>query len=69
MRKYRIGKRIKTMAEFSRSNSRFFMVSFGRIPRTIHRSFLESWQYHTLDMFIKRGQIWVAEKKEAENGK
>ena len=36
-------------------------VLFGEgHERTIHRGFIESWQYHTLDIFIRRGWIYEA---------
>ena len=60
--KYERGWQIRTMCDFSHSNARFFRVLFGEgHERTIHRGFLESWQYHTLDMFIKRGWVYEAE--------
>lgn len=61
-RKYKKGKMINSVAEFENSKSRFFIVYFGADHcRTIHYSFLEAWQYHTLKNFIKKGAVYEAE--------
>ena len=59
--KYKRGKQIKSMADFEKSGSTWFRVLFGMKERTKHRSFLISWQYHTLEMFIRAGRVFEAE--------
>ena len=69
-RKYKRGKQIKTVGEFEQSNATFFWVLFGQnTERTVHRAFLISWQYHTLELFIKRGWVFEADRKDGENAK
>ena len=60
-RKYKRGKQIKSVGEFEQSNATFFRVRFGEKEKTIHYGFLESWQYHTLSLFIYRGCVFEAE--------
>ena len=59
--KYKRGKQIKTVADFEKSGATWFRVLFGMTERTKHRSFLISWQYHTLEMFIRAGRIFEAD--------
>lgn len=66
MRKYKCGKRIKTVGAFEKCNNRWYMVYFGATPKTTHRAFLEAWQYHTLKIFIDRGAIYEAKPIEKE---
>lgn len=66
MRKYKRGKRIKSVGAFEKCNNRWYMVHFGTIPKTTHRAFLEAWQYHTLKIFIDRGAIYEAKPIEKE---
>lgn len=61
-RKYRRGKQITSMGNFERSTCTFFVIRFGTEERTRHRGFVESWQYHTLLMFIRRGDVYEAER-------
>lgn len=61
-RKYRRGKQICSISDFDHSESKFYIVYFGSTnPRTIHRSFLMSWQYRTLLNSIIRGGVFEAE--------
>ena len=60
-RKYRKGKMIKSVADFSKSGCKYFIVYFGSKPRTIHRSFLASWQYMLLERFICNKHIYEAD--------
>lgn len=65
--KYRRGKLIHNMAEFERYKGDFFIVWFGNQHKTLHRAFLVSWQYRTLENAIKTGRVNTAEKlKEGE---
>ena len=67
--KYKRGKPIKTVADFEKSSSTWFRVLFGMEERTKHRSFLISWQYHTLDMFIRAGRVFEADPADDNDGK
>lgn len=60
-RKYRRGRRIRSVGEYEKSPAMFFRVLFGDTERTIHRGFLSAWQYHVLEAFTHRGWIWEAE--------
>ena len=62
--KYKKGQKIVSVGGFEKSSATFFRVIFGKNERTRHRSFLESWQYHTLDLFIHNG--WVYEANQIE---
>ncbi len=59
--KYRLGKQIKTIADFSNSKCTYFKVYFGNGYKTKHRAFLISWQYRTLETFINRGHVFETE--------
>lgn len=59
--KYKPTTQLHSVADFERNQSMWYKVHFGKNFKTIHRSFLESWQYHTLDLFIKRGWVYIAE--------
>lgn len=59
--RYKRGKPIKTVADFEKSGSTWFRVLFGKDERTKHRAFLTSWQYHTLEVFIRRGWVFEAD--------
>jgi len=67
-RKYKKGKPIRCFAMFEESNCRFFIVTYGGDlkGKTTHRAFLESWQYHTLDVFMQRGWIYETVRIEDE---
>lgn len=58
--KYERGERIRNMYDFEKSKSLWYRVRFGENERTIHRSFLISWQYHTLHYFISAGRVCEA---------
>lgn len=61
-RKYTIGRPIRTVGEFESSDSKFFVVQFGRTWKTLHRGFLDSWQFHTLQVFCNNGNVYTAEE-------
>lgn len=69
--KYKKGTQIQTIASFEHNianGNHMFMVYFGGSrPKVLHYSFLISWQYRTLSMFICHGRVWVAKKKEGLN--
>lgn len=60
--KYKQGKQICSMADFENCKSKWYKW----IGCTRHRSVLESLQYHTLDLYIKRGSLYVADLIESE---
>ena len=66
--KYKRGIKIVSVGDFEKSSSKFFRVRFGVEERTIHRGFIESWQYHTLHSFIHGGCVYEAERKEHTDG-
>ena len=70
-RKYKRGKRIKSVSEFEKSTrikgNRWFMVDFGSaVPKTLHWGFLTAWQYGLLEKFIYAGRVYEAKKIEEE---
>ena len=69
-RKYKRGKRIKSVGEFEKSvqkGNRWFMVYFGStVPKTLHWGFLSSWQYSLLSRSIYAGRVYEAKKIEEE---
>lgn len=58
--KYKRGKQIRSMCDFEHSKALWYKVLFGNSERTKHRSFLISWQYHTLELFISAGRVFEA---------
>ena len=60
--KYKNGKLIHTIGEFENCQSLWYRVRFGGKYKTLHYSFLQSWQYVTLKRFITHGNVCVAEK-------
>lgn len=62
--KYKKGQKIVSIGDFEKSSATFFRVIFGKNERTMHRSFLESWQYHTLYLFIRNGGVYEANQIE-----
>lgn len=58
--KYKKGNKIVSVGDFEKCSAKFFRVIFGNKERTMHRGFLESWQYHTLYLFIHRGCVYEA---------
>ena len=58
--KYKKGRRIQSVADFSRTCWLWFIVEFGNTKKTLHRSFLISWQYRTLEQFVNAGRVFVA---------
>lgn len=63
-RKYKIGKRITTMAELEASDHMWFILKPGKEEWTRHRSVLESMTYHTLKGFM--GSIYEADRVEGD---
>ena len=59
---YKTGKQIRSISEVDQLECLFYKVKFGKNFRTIHRSFLISWQYRTLLIWIERGWVYEAER-------
>lgn len=59
--KYKKGRKIVSVSSFEESPATFYRIRFGKHEKTLHRGFLESWQYHTLHNFIHGGCIYEAE--------
>ena len=55
--KYKIGKKIESVADFEKSTCTFFKVR----TKTTHRAWIESWQYRILKESIKRGILFETE--------
>ena len=60
-KKYKQGQRINSISEFDQSSALYYIVHFGSTPKTLHRSFLISWQYRVLLNFINHGRVVEAE--------
>lgn len=60
-RKFKQGAQIHCVSDFDQSCSKYYIVHFGEKHKTIHRSFLMSWQYRTLLNFIIRGEVYEAD--------
>ena len=61
--KYKLGKKIETVADFEKSTCTFFKVG----TKTTHRAWIESWQYRLLKEAIKRGILFETGSIEKEN--
>lgn len=61
-KKYEQGKQFNSISEFDQSSALYYIVHFGSTLKTLHRSFLISWQYRVLLNFIKHGQVFEAVK-------
>lgn len=55
--KYKKGKKIESVADFEKSTCTYFKVH----DRTIHRAWIESWQYRTLKNFIMNSYLYETE--------
>jgi len=65
-RKYEKGWQIWDLDDFENNVSDFYIVRFGDTYKTLHRSFIMSWQVRTLLLFIKHKRIWTARLIESE---
>lgn len=65
--KYKANRPIRSVAEFEQSECKFFIVFFGTTKRTIHRIFLENWQYRKLAEMIKKRTVFEAGLIEGES--
>lgn len=60
--KYKLGKKIETVADFEKSTCTFFKVG----TKTTHRAWLESFQYRVLKNYISSGNVHEADLIESE---
>ncbi len=65
-RKYRTAYQFFTMAAFADYKGTYFIVRFGKNLKTVHRGFLESWQYRTLKRFVENGWVYASERIDDE---
>lgn len=63
-RKYEKAYRIDNMRAFASYRGTYFLVRFSdnKPLKTLHRAFIESWQYHLIETFVKRGRVYAAKK-------
>ena len=67
-RKFKAGYRFMTMSGFSAYDGAYFKVDFGNGKlKTLHRGFVESWQYHYLKRLVEQGKVYAVERIEEEN--
>ena len=55
--KYKLGRKIESVADFEKSKCIYFKV-YGK---STHRAWIESWQYRTMKNFIQSGAIYEAD--------
>ena len=55
--KYKIGKKIESIADFEKSTCTFFKIGI----KTYHRGWLESFQYRVLKNYISSGNVHEAD--------
>ncbi len=60
-RKYKQGAQIISVAELLEHE--WFIVHFGAdVVKTLHKSFIGSWQLHTCEQFVDAGRVYIAER-------
>ncbi len=60
-RKYKKGAQVISVAELLEHE--WFIVHFGpNVVKTLHKSFIASWQLRTCELFVDAGQIYIAER-------
>lgn len=59
--KYKRGKQLRSVADFENSKAECFRIRFGDKEKTLHRGFIDSWQYHYLRCMIKYGRVFEAD--------
>lgn len=55
-----------SVADFEKSENRWFVVQYGVTEKTTHRGWIESWQYHMLKCTINAGRLYEAEMRGEE---
>ena len=61
--KYKQGARINSVAEFEACKSQLYKWN----GKTLHKQFLMSWQYRSINEVIKRGKLFIADRIEEED--
>lgn len=64
-RKYKLGKRLTSVAEFDQSTKQFYIIRFGNDLGTRSRKIIISWQYKTIKDYIENGHLFEADEVEA----
>lgn len=60
-RKYKQGAQVTSVAEILEHE--WFIVHFGpKAAKTMHKSFIGSWQLHTCELFVDAGRVYIAER-------
>ena len=53
---------IRSIAEFDACPHEWYIVYFGNKEKTMHFSWLISWQYRTLQNKISKREVWIAKR-------
>lgn len=63
-RKYRKGRKIRSMVALAEADiyTDFYIVKFGNSEKTLHRGWFMSWQYRQLELAVRAGRVWAAER-------
>ena len=64
-RKYKLGKRLTSVAEFDQSTKQFYIIRFGDALGTRSRKIIIGWQYKTIKDYIENGHLFEADEVEA----
>jgi hypothetical protein len=59
-RKYKLGEKVKTIADFDSIIDKNGCVFF--IGKVLNTAFIQNWQYHFIRLRIKNGQLYFAER-------
>lgn len=59
-KKYEKGHQVKSVSELLEHN--FFIMSTPKSEKTLHASFVKSWQLQTCDNLVRRGMLYTAER-------
>ena len=58
--KYKRGKLISSIADFDKSECKYYKVLFGAKEKTLHHGFVKSWQFHMLKDLIRARRVYEA---------
>lgn len=59
MKKWKRGKKIKSMEQYAKSNATIFIVN----GKAYHTGWIESWQYRMLKNAISNGRVYEAVRR------
>lgn len=62
MKKWKQGKKIKSMAQYEKSNATIFIVN----GKAYHIGWIESWQYRVLKDAIRNGRVYEAVRRKED---